>query len=158
MKNYTLFAKVLCFGILFSVQTSVLGAQKSEKKQSKLKYYGTHIVTDIGSDFVGGMAIGAGLTPALLLGIAHAKGWIAENSVGSFVAGIGVYTSLMSGVTAAVIIKFKSPQWTDMYILKNSKKRTKSQNIISFFSRAILPNPLGTVVAEYLISESDDQK
>lgn len=106
----------------------------TDKKPNMLRHYATHIITDGAAHLAAGVSVGAGL----IIGGAFEK----NNS-----SALGA-TSALAGFAAALYTIYKTPQWTDKYILNYDTQRSTSQNIITFACRLFIPFPLGTLLGE----------
>ncbi len=62
-----------------------------------------------------------------------------------FVSGIPTLFGLLAGL----YFVYKTPQWTETYILRKNDTRTTKQNIINFINRILLPYPFGVVCGEF---------
>lgn len=111
----------------------------AETKPSQMRHYITHIATD-GLSHIAAVA-------SVMTGIAVGAA-LKDKSEALTIA------SFLSGFGTAGYIKYKTPQWTDTYVLKNDIKRTTPENILTFICRVLIPFPIGTVVGE-LALEND---
>lgn len=50
---------------------------------------------------------------------------------------------------AALLVFYKTPQWTDTHLLEKKTERSTKQNISVFLSRLLIPYPFGTLIGEY---------
>lgn len=58
-------------------------------------------------------------------------------------------TPIILTVAAGLYVLYKTPQWTDTYVLKKDDKRTMPQNIITFLNRLFVPF-FGIITGEYI--------
>lgn len=56
---------------------------------------------------------------------------------------------LTLSMLAGLYVMYKTPQWTDKYLLKKKKERTSRQNVLVFCNRALLGWPIGILTGEY---------
>lgn len=153
------------FFIFALLSGSLYPKAKDHEHAGTLKHYATHIVTG----GVAKIALVATPTVGYLVGMllaVHPKDFPTfigrklgitpanmqcENSL---IIGSTIAIPALAGLAAGLYIMYKTPQWTDTYLLESQKKRTTSRNILTFLSRIILPDPIGVVVGE-LIIEND---
>jgi hypothetical protein len=136
----------------------------SNEKDSNLKYYSTHLVTGglahlsfllcgtLGF-FVGHILVESNLqtfigrklslTPPDLL---------VENFRAIFATGI---TPFIIGCLAGWWIIYKTPQWTDNYLLNSTKLRSKREKVETFLARIFLPYPVGVLLSEWCIAQKN---
>jgi hypothetical protein len=67
-----------------------------------------------------------------------------------------MYPPVLVGILAGLYVIYKTPQWTDKYVLKKDSVRTSKQNIIVFLNRCIIPYPFGVVTGEFFNHEVQD--
>lgn len=63
-----------------------------------------------------------------------------------------LFTPYILSLIAGSYLMYKTPQWTDTYLLKVKERRTTKENIVVLLSRQ-LPWPLGIFTGEYLAKE-----
>jgi hypothetical protein len=95
------------------------------KKKKESLNYGTHLIT-------------GGISKICLS---------ATTTIGFLIGRTALHTFI--GAIAGLYIVYKTPQWTDTYILKKETTRTGQQNIIAFVNRILLFYPLGVLTGEY---------
>lgn len=54
-------------------------------------------------------------------------------------------------MVTALLVMYKTPQWTDTHLLEKKTKRSIKKNISVFLSRLLIPYPLGILTGEYFI-------
>ncbi|MCL5875336.1 MAG: hypothetical protein M1114_02595 [Candidatus Dependentiae bacterium] len=52
-------------------------------------------------------------------------------------------------VATALLVFYKTPQWTDKHLLEKKTERSTKKNIAVFLSRLLIPYPFGTLTGEY---------
>ncbi len=72
------------------------------------------------------------------------------------IIGAVLFIPMLAGLIAGYYIFYKTPQWTDTYLLKINTLRTTKQNLISSACR-LLPWPVGVWIGEYYVRK-DAQK
>ena len=60
-------------------------------------------------------------------------------------------SALAATFLGALYVHYKTPQWTDTYILGLEAERTFEQNVFTLFIRTILSLPIGILVGEGMI-------
>ena len=121
---------------------------------SAAKHCGAHLLTDSVAYIVS--------FASFLLSCAIAERAF-KNSKVRFLSIEGKEYPVYLGCALALYIQYKTPQWTDDYILKLGRKRTLGQNLWTFLQRSVgafvfsLPvvNPLGVLFSESWQMESD---
>lgn len=58
-----------------------------------------------------------------------------------------VYASI-AGCLTGLYIQYKTPQWTDEYLLKLERKRSTPKNVIELLSKLVIPFPIATLLEE----------
>jgi hypothetical protein len=106
------------------------------KRVSFLKHCGVHFLTDI-------LSYGA-FIPAIGIG---ASIYGSQSDCACLVKGSAVAATLLG----ALYVHYKTPQWTDTYILGLETERTFEQNIFTLFIRTILSLPIGILVGENMV-------
>ena len=119
---------------------STFGCTSANNKSHILRHYATHVATDAAAQFTGAMSIAAGL----VIGNAFA-----ENRSNELAA-----TSVLTGFAAALYTLYKTPQWTDTYILKYDTQRSTCQNILTCVCRILISFPLGTLLGELVVEKN----
>lgn len=145
------------FFIFLLLPSSLYSISKDSKKPSKLKYYTTHIATGgaaqlafVASNLLGYVGSIATIDLDISTQIGRKTGFVApDRSCTNYWLGffIGILP-LLACLTAGSYFVYKTPQWTDTYLLKSDKKRTTRQNIITLLNRICLPYPLGIITGE----------
>jgi hypothetical protein len=149
--NSRIIFKSLSFGILLSLsQVASMNAQGKPvilRGEPTVKHYIVHAL----GDAVGGIAAGAAAGTCLATGMV-----VGGASGNPEVAGPAMVLSAITGCAAAFYIYYKTPEWTDTYVLERGNGRTMGQNIATLLTRLLLPLwPLGVVAGEYLVYEDD---
>ena len=151
-----LFVFTLAHSAFTHPQETEKKAPEVQKEQLSTEHYVTHWVTGIAANIahimstmtglkVGDAAVKAGLADW----IGHQRGITPPDErcedYGTIATVIGVPT-LLGGI-AGLYIVYKTPQWTDKYILKKKTERTSKQNFIVFLHRMFIP--FGSLTGEY---------
>ena len=132
-----LFILLFFFNFLYSsdVLEQNIGTQNTQitseqVKEDKSLHLGAHILT-------GGCAYLGAATSIVLAMI-----------IGDTIAKNHPTLSYMIGFMAGGWIMYRTPQWTDTYIVKKTGQRTLTQNLVTFLNRIILSWPLGVITGE----------
>lgn len=143
--------KRIYLAVLFLVPASSLQAELSvavtprTAQDNLVKHYGVHAATGFAAmfvavvSFVAGAAVSHVANPGILNRI-RTHQYFEFREAGPIVA----------GMVAGVYCIYKTPQWTDTYVLGCKDKRTDKQNVITFINRVLIPVPFGVLAGEYL--------
>ncbi len=104
-------------------------------------YLGTHLATGACS-YVTSLSV---ILLSLVVGEIIAKKNISEYKDVNLMS--SALPPLIGIITGAWIF-YKSPQWTDTYIIKKKDTRTFTQNMATFLSRIVWNYPLGVILGE----------
>lgn len=63
---------------------------------------------------------------------------------------IAIKSSILVTLLGKLYAIYKTPQWTDSYLLNYQEERTTKQNIIAFLNRFFLGWPLGIITGELM--------
>jgi hypothetical protein len=113
---------------------STFSYTSADKKPDMLRHYATHIIADGAAHLAAAGCMAAGF----IIG-----GKLEQNKSSGLAA-----ASALTGIAAALYTVYKTPQWTDHYILNYDTQRSTSQNILTFVCRIFIPFPLGTLLGE----------
>lgn len=107
------------------------------KKNPELKHYVAHGFTGLATFTA--CVIGAIASKILMSKISekHRFKNIADNAITT------------TCVLACLYATYKTPQWTDTYLLKNNKQRTTKQKIVNFLNRLYIIPPWGCLTGEF---------
>jgi hypothetical protein len=149
MNNAMIF-KSVSLGVILSLSStaSVLADSKPVvlRGEPTVKHYVVHAL----GDAVG--AIAAVTTGAAIVGTGALVGSTVGSDAGMAMGALCIPAGLMAGL----YIYYKTPEWTDTHLLERGNGRTTGQNIITMWTRMVLPLwPLGVVAGEYLVYEDD---
>lgn len=137
-----IYSYLLIFGFLTPIICNAYQSnnQNINDMPSDLEYYGSHMITTLAAEL--------SMPIVVVLGgaIGIAGDFILKNEP-SIMTSLG----LLGGITSSLIILYKTPSWTDEYILNLKAKRTDGQKLIGFLSRLLLIGPIGPLVGEILV-------
>lgn len=108
------------------------------KKPLPCNHYITHMITDAAGTIAA--ILGAFTMGGITFGVATTADMKEESKA--------ILTGAAAGLTFIYTL-YKTPQWTDTYLLENNIKRTSLQNILVFLHRRILPWPIGVILGEF---------
>lgn len=159
------FALMCVFMQSFSQTTDT--EQKISSKSSSSACYGTHVVTGGIANIAHLMSCTIGLTVALMVETEYDLSTRIHNMImwndplekgikttNHICIALSMLPIMLPSMLASLYLIYRTPQWTDTYILHKDKQRTCKQNIITFLNRAIIPWPFGVVTGEYLYNYS----
>ncbi len=127
-----LFHKVLFITLcIFSFQ---IHAQESQTIEPKCPNKATHYLTHLGTDLASRLAF----VTFVIAGIETQK-----NS-----GDISTTVPIIGGLLGLFLI-FKTPKWTDKYLLNNDLNRSFKQEFLTFLHRVFVFYPLCTMTGEY---------
>ena len=149
---------LICSVLLVSIgQTSIYAEDNTTtnkkatfwQRHPDLKRYGAHTLTGFTSHIVAAATIilTATLSASHVKDGQNIKEILAKCILPTTIAGI-----------ASVYTVFKTPQWTDTYILKNGKKRTTIQNMSNFCVRVLIGAPFGYALGECCSEMLEEEK
>jgi len=124
-------------------QTGTDGKPVVLRGEPTVKHYIVHIL----GDAVGGITAGAVAGTSAVVGSLVASG--------SPEVAVPAIAMSAVGCMAAVYIYYKTPEWTDTYLLERGQGRTVGQNMATMLTRLLPLWPLGVVAGEYLVYEDD---
>jgi len=131
--------------VLLLITAGTSFAQSKSEQPGVLMYYGTHLATNFvvtcGSGF--GCGIAFSMADELINSVDKAS--LCRASTATFIK--------LAALTGVVYAFYKTPQWTDTYLLDIERERTLKENMISFFGRLF---PLGIIITEYIQRTADD--
>lgn len=137
---------VFCGWILLSFLSNVICQDNEKINRDNARHYLTHILTY----YVGRVA--AGIVTGYGIGLtgAGAVTIINEDKCHNTSCYTKISLPAIIGILLSTYIYYKTPQWTDMYILNSDQKRTAAQNILVMLSRIVVPFPLlNVIIGEY---------
>lgn len=154
MNNAMIF-KSLSLGVILSLSStvSILADGKPVVLPGKpsVKHYIVHVAGDIVGAIAAFSLLKTGLVIGTLSAVATASATeCPEMGIPAFIV------PTATGCAAAFYVYYKTPEWTDTYLLERGNGRTTKQNITTLLTRVFLPIlQIGTCVGEYLVYEDD---
>lgn len=139
-------------------QEAEIIAEVNQETQLSANHYVSHLITGLGAH----LALATSSFVGLIIGNAVARTNIADwisyqmgltpkefkcDNFNILFAQRAIPGAL--AMLAGLYVVYKTPQWTDKYLLKKKKERTLKQNILVFFNRFVLPCPVGVLTGEY---------
>lgn len=125
-----------------------LTIHKTNTDSLTVKQYITLIAAHVGGTLALVVGIGIGVGAALLTEQAIKP--LPNNNPAKVPLAIAGVSTMITSIAAGLYVFYKTPQWTDTYILKSDKIHMPRQHLINQFIRAVVTYPIGGVVGEYL--------
>ncbi|MFI5332986.1 MAG: hypothetical protein ACHQVS_02705 [Candidatus Babeliales bacterium] len=144
--------------LLHPQQTETTPELQQKTEQLSANHYTSHLITGLAAHLV----FLTSTVTGIIIGDAVAKtgtaDWISYQ-IGltpkelrctnyNILFGVRAIPAALS-MLAGLYVVYKTPQWTDKYLLKKKKERSVRQNILVFLNRFLLPCPIGILTGEY---------